>query len=173
MTVRNSIYLLRWKKKSRESSVRLTDGGYFYNKDYIQPYFKPLSASIFNSNHPSMRHVQMHFSSSYAISSDPHSFTVCQRNGNPSSKDGSRANSWNVVYGLYKRTTPNTISTNTRTYYSAVTRYRKRLWAGGRRAGESGFDSRQETILLTTASRPVLGPAQPPAQQVPGALSAE
>jgi hypothetical protein len=39
--------------------------------------------------------------------------------------------------------------------------------------GERGFESRQELgiFLFTTASRPSLGPTQPPIQWVPGALS--
>jgi hypothetical protein len=42
------------------------------------------------------------------------------------------------------------------------------------RAGQPGFDSRQEQrffSIFATASRPVLGPTQPPIQWVPGALS--
>jgi len=41
------------------------------------------------------------------------------------------------------------------------------------RAGRSGFDSRQRfgISLYATASRPALGPAQPPIQWVPGILT--
>jgi hypothetical protein len=42
-----------------------------------------------------------------------------------------------------------------------------------RRAGRPGFDSfqRQDIFLLSTASRPALGPTQPPIQWVTWALS--
>jgi hypothetical protein len=41
-----------------------------------------------------------------------------------------------------------------------------------RRAGRPGFDSRQRNIIFfSPASRPTLGPNQPPIQWVPGALS--
>jgi hypothetical protein len=43
----------------------------------------------------------------------------------------------------------------------------------GLRAGRSGFDSRQGMgiFLFTTASRPALGPTQPPIQWVSGFIS--
>jgi hypothetical protein len=49
-----------------------------------------------------------------------------------------------------------------------LSRYSEGLWAG-----RPGFDSRkgQEIFLYSTSSRPALGPAQPPTQWVPGALS--
>jgi hypothetical protein len=43
----------------------------------------------------------------------------------------------------------------------------------GLRAGRPGFDFRQgrEILLYSSASRPALGPTQPPIQRVPGVLS--
>jgi len=43
----------------------------------------------------------------------------------------------------------------------------------GRKIGVLGFDSWREMgmFLFTNASRPALGPTQPPMQQIPGALS--
>jgi hypothetical protein len=47
-----------------------------------------------------------------------------------------------------------------------------RFYNDGLRAGLSGFDSRQRKILMfSTASRPTLGPSQPPIQCVTGAIS--
>jgi hypothetical protein len=47
------------------------------------------------------------------------------------------------------------------------------IGSDGLRAGRQGFDSRQgqEIFLFSTASRPALGPTQPPTQWVAGALS--
>jgi hypothetical protein len=46
-------------------------------------------------------------------------------------------------------------------------------WAMGWMIGALGFESRRRLgiFLFTTASRPALGPTQPPIQRVPGALS--
>jgi hypothetical protein len=53
---------------------------------------------------------------------------------------------------------------------TSITKY-----SDGLRAGWPGFDSRQgaKVSLHSTASRPVLGPTQPPTQWVSGALSLE
>jgi hypothetical protein len=47
------------------------------------------------------------------------------------------------------------------------------IWRLHYRMEDRGFESRQGlgTFLFTTASRPALGPTQPPIQRVPGALS--
>jgi hypothetical protein len=56
-------------------------------------------------------------------------------------------------------------------FFQQSSRYSAGLRAG--RSGFLGFDSRRrlEIFLFTTASRTALGPAQPPIQWVPGALS--
>jgi hypothetical protein len=49
------------------------------------------------------------------------------------------------------------------------------MHSDGLRVGRPGFDSRQghESFLLSTATRPSLGPTQPPMIWVPAALSLE
>jgi hypothetical protein len=54
-------------------------------------------------------------------------------------------------------------------------RYQIKWWVGWLRnysvwlwSGRKGFDSRQRIFPLTSASRPALGPTQPPVQWVPG-----
>jgi hypothetical protein len=56
---------------------------------------------------------------------------------------------------------------------SMTTFYDFRQYSVWLRAGRSGFDSRQgqRIFLLASASRPALGPTQPPIQWVPGVLS--
>jgi hypothetical protein len=54
-----------------------------------------------------------------------------------------------------------------------MTQHEHRFSLIGLQAERSGFDSRQgeEIFLFSTASRPALGPTQPPIQWVPGGLS--
>jgi hypothetical protein len=49
-------------------------------------------------------------------------------------------------------------------------RYSDWLWAG-RQTGRSSSPGRVKNLFISTSSRPVLGPTQPPIQWVPGALS--